>query len=228
MSLGTTSRAHVTHHTSRDPLPTSDYTGRRLVIARHSTHRLVHAHPMWWTQDDLHGSHFRPEAFADLLDATMSPRSVFIGKFMIANVDLHLSVMNKLAGFDELLQMLSSRIGRLFIHYGYNLRTDTTDYLQFDCGGSGDSEVHLIGQTVGNDLFQLYYDWQINTINAEWASVLAAVGRLPQPLFVERGIGPLVPHGFACPYNQIIEISDNHMRETPMITSYETVYTPED
>lgn len=224
-------------------MPTTEFDGRRLVLAYRSFPRIVSLQPYWWGSDlALQGSSWNVDDFSAMLDATMAPDSVFIADLTQKQGDhwthMWLSTLNKLGSFDAMLEALHGRIGQLRIHYGYDTGSNTMQSLDYDCAG-GNSVVHLITGGVWHDLFQIHFfgDYQardikqpgpVTTLGADWANLLMTIGGLPEPVGNCRGIGPLVRSGFECPYDEIVDITGGLGAYRPGLlstTTYRTLRT---
>lgn len=219
----TMSREHVTRNTQ--PL-TTGYTGRRLVLAFRSFHRIVTLQNKWWQNEKL--SCWNSTGFAELLGATMAPDSVFIADLSLrlgeTNVThMSMSTLWRLDGFEEMLDALRGRVGSLRIHTGYDIATDTPRSLDFDFGGG--SVVHLITGGVWHDLFQESCNKPPQPVS-HWARMVKAIAGLPMPTRNEARMGPLVDVGFECPYDEIVEVEEHWSGEGPSrFTTYATVRT---
>jgi hypothetical protein len=222
------SRKHVTYN---DRPQTTDYTGRRLVLAPWSFRRVVDLRPQWWEdKKTLMGSCWNGEGLAELLDAVVAPSSVVIIDLSQRCGDhvthLSLSTLWKLDGFSEMRERLSGRIGQLRIHTGYDITTDITKSFSVDCSG-GDSIVHFITAEVWDDLFQVHHIHP-DSATRSWVRMVMTIGGLSEPVRGMHRMGPLVDAGFTCSYDQIVEVGEHWSGEQPSrFTTYETVRSEE-
>jgi hypothetical protein len=213
----TTSLAHTRPFGKTTVLPQSAATSRRLILAPDSFDRIIRLADRWWESDArAKQSRWNSRSFAEMIDATMAPDSMMIvdlarKRDSDRRLDVPLSLLDMLSGFDGMLAALQGKIGTLRIHYGYNLRTNAMPSIDFDCGGSASSVVHLITDGVWQDLFQLYHYWPSSSIDAAWASVLTSLAGLSEPIKVSHSFfAPLVDPGFECPFDEIAEVVDSY------------------
>jgi len=225
MSL-TMSREHITYHSQPQ---ITGYTGRRLVLAPRSFDRIVGLQPRWWQDEKaLKTSRWNTDTFTQLLDATLAPDSVFIADLSQRRgetyvVDMHMSTLWKLDGFEEMLEALSGRIGSLCLHTGYNVRTDTTWSLDWHFGDG--PAVHLVAGGVWHDLFQVSWD-KYGSMPSDWSTAMMTIAGLPERTHGLNRMDLLVDFDFKCPYDEIVEVKEHWSgQEEPWFTTYATVCT---
>lgn len=205
--------------------PQTTLASRRLVVAANSSHRIIDLQPSWWRGGEaVRSSCWNGAGLAQLLDATMASgtNNVIVDLTRKRGdhwTHLYLPTLRELGGFDELLEILEGRVGKMRIHYGYDARTETTKSFDFKCGGDDNSVVNMISGGVWHGMTQIYHSWPNGTISASWVTVLKAIGGLDEPAYVKFRTGELVGTRFD-PYDQVVEVLEPWDRNQPPLFKY--------